>query len=342
MTTPSKLRALRRLWIAAASLLGLVTFGVTGYRLIEDMPFLDALYMTVTTVTTVGYGEVRPLSDAGRIFTMTLILLGVIVATYSLTTTATFLFAGEWRRFWQAQRRDRMIEHLHQHVIVCGYGRVGRHVVDELRLEGIPFVVIDPHPDKIIELDQAGYLAVCGDAAQEANLHAAGIGRARGLIASAHSDAENVFIVLTARALRADLTIVARADFEESEPKLHRAGANKVIRPNHLAGRRMVGMLTRPEVADFLDEVTHTGGLELLVEQIPVAVNSDLAGLTLAEARRRHCLEITVLAVKQPDGRFLTRVDGDTVLVPRSILIAVGTQSQLAATMRPAGAGLTA
>ncbi len=333
MKVPPRLQALRRLANAAVALTGLLLTGVAGYRWIEGMSFLDGLYMTVITVTTVGYQEVHPLSPSGRIFTMLLILGGVVVVTYSLGTVAAFVFTGEWQAHWRAQRRDQMIHRLHQHVIVCGFGRVGRHVVEELQTEGIPFVVIDRNPDKVRRVEDAGHLSIPGDAAQEANLRAAGIERARGLIACANSDAENVFIVLTARSLRNDLTIVARADYEESEPKLHRAGANKVIRPNHLAGRRMVGMLTRPEVADFLDEITHSGDLELLVEQIPVDRSSRLAGLPLAEARKRHDLNLTVLALRQPDGRFLTRVDGTTVLEPGSILIAVGTKPELAAAL---------
>jgi voltage-gated potassium channel len=319
---------------AATLLVTLLVYGVIGYRWIESMRFLDALYMTVITITTVGFGEVKPLSDAGRIFTISLILSGVIVATYSLTTIATFLFAGEWRQYWRQRRCEAMISALRQHVIVCGFGRVGRHVVEELRTEKIPYAIIDKGAPAVQELESEGELVVRGDAAHEANLVAAGIHRARGLVACANSDAENVFIALTARSICPTLNIVARADFEESEPKLRRAGANRVIRPNHLAGRRMVNMLTRPDVADFLDEVTHTGGLELLVEQVAIAPSSSLAGIRLEVAREKHGLEATILAVRSADGRFQTPVDGNTLLPPGGLVIAIGTRPQIERTIQ--------
>ena len=218
---------------------------------------------------------------------------------------------------------------LTNHIIVCGYGRVGRNVVAELQSEGLPYVVIDLMPEKIARAQEGGALTVLGDAAHESRLQEAGIAHARGLVAAAKSDAENVFIVLTARCLRPDLAIVARADLEESEPKLLRAGANRVILPYHLTGRRMVTMLLRPGVADFLDEVSHTGGLELLLEQVQITPGSPLTGLTLIEARQRHQIDVTVLACKRADGRWNTRPDGETTVQAGSQLIALGTLEQL-------------
>ena len=326
MSSPTRLRDPRQLLFAGTGLLALLAAGITGYRVLEDMPWIDALYMTVITVSTVGFTEVHPLSPVGRIFTIGLIFAGVATATYSVTTIATFVFAGEWRTFRQLRRRQRMLGELRNHVIVCGYGRVGRHVVDELRSEGLPFAVIDPLAQKVTRLEQDGILALQGDAAQEANLRAAGIDHARGLVACANSDAENVFIVLTARSLRTGLNIIARADAEESEAKLRRAGANKVILPYLLTGRRMVCLLTRPDVADFLDEVTHTSGLELLVEQIPVPATSPLAGRALAAVRAALGPDLTVLAVKGPDGRLGTRLPEDAIVAGGSLLIVVGAQ----------------
>jgi len=311
--------------------------GVVGYRWLEGWPLLDALYMTVITLSTVGFGEVRPLSPAGRIFTMALIVSGGVLAAYSLSSLAHFFFSGEWRNHWENKRRLRMLTKLSNHIIVCGYGRVGRNVVAELKLEGLPLVVIDLNPDKVARVQEAGNLAVLGDASHESKLREAGVERARGLVAAAKSDAENVFIVLTARSLRPDLSIVARADYEESEPKLLRAGASRVILPYHITGRRMVTMLVRPQVADFLDEVSHTSGMELLLEQVQVSSKSPRVGQALAEAQVRHQLDVTVLACKRADGQWNTRPRGDTVVQADSQIIALGTVDHLQKLIELAG-----
>ena len=315
--------------IAGVALVALLAVGTAGYRFIEHMPWLDAVYMTVITVSTVGFGEIHPLSQMGRAFTIGLIFGGVVIGTYSITTLAGSLFSGEWQQRWEDRRRMEQIRHLRGHVILCGYGRVGRHVAAELQSEGIPFVVLEVAGPSAHKGQEAGILILHADASHEANLRLAGIEHARGLIAAANTDAENVFIVLTAHTLRPDLSIVARADSEESEAKLCRAGASRVILPYHLTGRRMVSMLMRPAVSEFLDEVTHTSGLELLVEQIPVMAGSPLEGITLQEARTQGRLELTVLGVRHPDGRFDTRITGELRLRAGCLVIAVGTREQL-------------
>ncbi len=322
-------RLLDRFVPIVAGLLVLPAIGVAGYCWIEGWPVLDALYMTVITLSTVGYTEVHPMSSAGRIFTMGLIAGGGVLAAYALTQVAQIVFSGELRSSWAAQKRRRMLAELSQHFIVCGYGRVGRNVVTELQSEQLPFVVIEPQPEKVAAVQESGALAVQGDAAVEGVLRQAGIERARGLVACAKTDADNVFIVLTARSLRPDLIIVARADVEESEAKLRRAGASRVILPYHITGRRMVTMLVRPDVADFLDEVSHTSGLELVLEQIQIAPTSPLAGLALAVAQARHDFDVTVLACKHADGQWNTRPHSETVVQPGCQLIALGTLPNL-------------
>ncbi|MCE9612337.1 MAG: potassium channel protein [Chthoniobacter sp.] len=312
-----------------AGLLVLPAIGVAGYCWIERWSVLDALYMTVTTLATVGYGEVHPLSPGGRIFTIGLIASGGVLGAYALTQVAQIVFTGEWRRYWVNQKRRRMLTELSNHFIVCGYGRVGRNVIAELGNEKLPFVVIELQPEKVARVQETGALAVAGDAALESVLRQAGIERARGLVACAKTDADNVFIVLTARSLRPDLTIVARADVEESEAKLRRAGASRVILPYHITGRRMVTMLVRPDVADFLDEVSHTSGLELVLEQIRIAPTSPLVGLPLVAAQARHDFDVTVLACKHADGRWNTRPHSETVLEAGCQMIALGTLPNL-------------
>lgn len=322
-------RAIDRFLPMVAGLLVLPTLGVLGYRWIEGWPWMDAAYMTVETLSTVGFGEVHPLSTPGRLLTMGLIVCGGVFAAYAFTQLAHLLFIGEWRAYWENRRRLRMIQDLSNHVIVCGYGRVGRNVVAELQAEGLPFVVLDVDPARAAQVEGDGHLFVLGDAAHEARLREAGIERARGLVAAAKSDAENVFIVLTARSLRADLPIVARADLEESEPKLVRAGANRVILPYHITGRRLVAMLVRPHVADFLDEVAHANGTELVLEQVQIAPDSPLAGQELGVVQGRHRLDVTVLACKHADGRWDTRPRASTRVEAGSQLITLGKFPQL-------------
>ena len=326
--------AFRRFLFPIIFLIVLLTAGTAGYRYLEKMEILDALYMTVITISTVGFGEIKPLSPVGRIFTMGLIFSGGGLVAYTLTDVASFLLSGEWRANWENRRRLRMLEHLSNHVIVCGYGRVGRHVAQELKDEGLLFVVIDPNPEKIEQIREAGYLALHGSASDEAHLKTAGIYRARGLVVAANSDAENVFIVLTARSMRKDLLIVARANYEDSEPKLLRAGSNRLILPYRIAGRRMVSMLVRPEVADFLDEIAHTSGLELLLEQIQITPTSSLAGQTLAQAQLPGKLGITVVACKPSNGELNMRIGPDTVLHANARIIALGTPEQLQALIK--------
>jgi voltage-gated potassium channel len=329
MNGSSRQRLFDRFAPMVIGLIVLPAVGVAGYCWIEGWSFLDALYMTVTTLATVGYGETHPLSTGGRIFTMGLIFTGGVMAAFALTQLAQIVFSGEWRQHWENQKRLRMLAEISHHIIVCGYGRVGRNVVEELKAEALPFVVIDLSPEKVAQVKELGALAVLGDASNESKLKEAGIERARGLVAAAKSDAENVFIVLTARSLRPDLSIVARADVEESQPKLLRAGANRVILPYHITGRRLVTMLVRPAVADFLDEVSHTSGMELLLEQIQVSGGSPLAGQTLAAAQSLHQFEVTVLACKTSDGNWNYHPRGSMVLESGCQLIALGTQEHL-------------
>lgn len=326
-------RALKRLLIALIVLTSLLLIGTAGYRFLEGMALIDALYMAVITISTVGFGEIKSLSPAGRVFTMGLIMGGGGLAAYTLSNVAAFFVGGEWREQWEQQRRLRMLGQLKNHIIVCGYGRVGRHVAHDLKLEGLPFVVIDPDLDKIAHIQAAGYLGFQGNGANEQHLHAVGIERARGLVVAAASDAENVFIVLTARSLRTDLLIIARANYDESESKLLRAGANRVILPYTITGRRMVTLLVRPDVADFLDEVAHVGNLELLLEQIRIAPTSLLVGRTLAQLESQHQIDITVLAARLPDGSLNTRPNGNTVLQSQVQIVALGTREQLQAFM---------
>ena len=227
-----------------------------------------------------------------------------------------------------------MLSKLSDHVIVCGFGRVGRRVSDELTQEGVQFIVVDINPERVEHAWELGYVAVVGNAANETMLTEAGIKEARALIACVNSDAENVFIILTARSLNPSLQIIARANYEDSEPKMIRAGANRTIVPYDISGKRMVTMLMRPNVADFLDEVAHVGGMELLLEQIHVSPESPFAGKTLLDMEVRSTMGITVLACRHTDGRFETHPGPETIIEPDGILLVLGTRDQLRAMKR--------
>jgi voltage-gated potassium channel len=311
------------------ALIALVGIGVAGFRLLEGFTLLDSLYMTVITLTTVGFGEVHALSPAGRIFTMLLILGGGGIAAYAVTACVEYLVSGQWRAHWLERRKRKMLDSLSGHIIVCGFGRVGRYVAQDLKAEGIPFVILEKDPERMELSSRHGYLALQGNAANELLLEQAGIRRARGLVAAVDSDAENVYIVLTARGMKTDLHIIARANFEESESKLIRAGADRVLLPYSLSGRRMVTMLLRPEVADFLDEVAYAGGMELLLEQVKVGKASQLEGLTLAEAKSRLQLNVSVLAYRTPPSTSNQRPGPDTRFVDGMQLFAFGTRDDL-------------
>jgi voltage-gated potassium channel len=227
-----------------------------------------------------------------------------------------------------------MLASLKNHVIVCGFGRVGRFVAQDLKSEGISFVILEKDP-AIVELTHRfGYLSLQGNAANEGLLEQAGILHARGLVAALNSDAENVYITLTARGMNPDLNIIARANFEESESKLLRAGANRVLLPYSLSGRRMVTMLLRPEIADFLDEVSHIGGMELLLEQVTVGKASQLEGLTLAEAKIRLQLNVSILIYRDPGSTTNLRPSPETRFAEGMQVFAFGTRDDLQLLMK--------
>jgi voltage-gated potassium channel len=329
MFRDTRTRVSHRLSFALIALVIVLIVGTTGFALLEEMDWLDAFYMTVITISTVGFGEIKTLSHAGRVFTIGLIVSAALITFYAASIITNLVASGEWREYLQRERERRMLEQLENHVIVCGYGRVGRHVVHTLLTENLPFVVIDPSAEVVSHLLELGHIALQGNAADEPTLKQAGIERARALIVAVNSDAENVFIVLTARGIRTDLEIIARANYEASEPKLLRAGANHVISPYRIGGRRMVTTLVRPAVADFLDEVAHVGNEELLIEQVNIAPTSPLVGKTLAQAQLTERVGVTLLACKMPGTTTRTTPNAEMILQPNMQILALGSPEQL-------------
>ena len=319
-----QLSAIRLFSVSIISVTLLLAAGTAGYMIIEQMSLLNAVYMTVITVATVGFSEVHPLSDAGKLFTIFLIIGGTGLFFFTLTNVAVFLLSGEWRAHWEQQRNQRMLRKLNDHFIVCGYGRLGGNVAEELKAKGIPFVVIDNTIEPVLRARDNGDLAIKGNAADESVLVDAGLHRAKGLIAAAGSDAENVFIVLTAKNLKPTLHIVARADCEESESKLLRAGAEKVVMLYRSAGKRMANLLIEPELEEYLDELSDASNLNLRIAQFVVSDTSPLIGKSFQEVDLYNNHRINVVGYKLPGGELHTTPRPAEIIQKKGTIIAIG------------------
>jgi voltage-gated potassium channel len=318
----------RRLLNIVLIFAAIVLVGGVGYVVIEGWSWIDAFYMSVITVTTVGFGEVHPLTSAGRLFTSVLIVLGVAAITYSFTALANYLVAGELGDVLEEFRMKRKIEALQGHFLVCGFGRVGQQVCTQLVQEGQSFVVVDNYGNAIERARVLGYPVVEGDAGDDDVLDQAGIRRARGLVAAVESDAANLFVVLTARTLKPDLFVVARADTEDSVEKLQIAGADRVHSPYSLGGRLIAQTLLRPDVVDFLEAVMYDESLHLFLEDLTVGVGSSLAASTVGEARIREATGANILGLKHGDD-VMVSPNSDHPLHPGDVLVALGTRQQL-------------
>jgi voltage-gated potassium channel len=316
----------RRVRLGLAALGLIVVGGTVGYLLL-GFSFLNAVYQTVTTISTGGFGEVEPLSSNGRVFTIILILVGVGTALYTFTVLLETFIEGHLGNLLGRRRMEREISELHDHVIVCGWGRVGRAIADYLSHAGQRVVVIDRDVERVGTIP---YPTVHGDVTEDEVLLKAGIERARVLVAAVDTDADNVYVTLSSRTLRPDLVIIARARNDAAAAKLTRAGANRVVNPQRIAGDRMAAFALQPHVVDFLEVVMHDGSLEFRLEEVAVPSSSKLAGSSLRDAQIRERSGAMILAMRQPDGRFVTNPPPETIIEPQHILIAIGTAAQLA------------
>jgi voltage-gated potassium channel len=314
----------RRPWLAVALLLSALIGGTTGYVLIERWPVWDAFYMTVTTITTVGFKEVHPMSRAGEAFTVLLILAGVGTAFYTFTLLATIVVEGGLHAQFERRRRTRMLDSIQDHFIVCGYGRIGAIIVEELRRQGVPYVVIERDSEQVHAVMELGGLAVEADASSEDVLRRVGIDRARGLIAAVGTDAENVYAVLTARVIRPDLYIIGRAETEDAERKLIRAGANRVVAPYRIGARELAQTALRPAVVDFFELATRSGNLELAIEQVAIRAGSPLAGKSIVDANVRQKFGLIVVGIQRAHGKMEFNPPGDAVMQPEDQLVVLG------------------
>jgi voltage-gated potassium channel len=305
--------------------------------LVEHYSLLDSAYQTTTTITTVGFGEVREFDASARAFSILLMIFGVGAAFYTLGGVFEELVEDSLTRFGR-RRMDRRIESLSTHVIVCGYGRVGQRIAEVLQGKGIDIVVIDTGDEQCAQAASQGILTVQGDSTEDDVLRNAGIERASTVVISLASDADAISTVLSARVLGPDLRIVARANAESSEAKLERAGVDHIVNPLSQGAQRMAAFAQQPAVADFLDVVVHDGSLEYQLEEVKVAPHARVAGSTLGEAHLRARTGALVLAVRRADGQILSNPGPGIVLEPGLTLIAIGTTEQFQALEREVAA----
>ncbi len=318
-----------RFFLVVGLVVALLLGGTVGYILIEGWGWHDAFFMTVITLSTVGYGEVRPLTALGESFTVMLILLGVGGVAYTFSTLADYVVAGEFNGFLRRQRMMRNISQLRNHYIICGYGRVGRQVVQGLRANHYDVVIIDASEERIAQFEEEGLHFIIGDAASDPVLEQAGIEHASGLCTCLPNDATNVFVVLSARTFNPDLFIISRGNLPESERKLRIAGANQVINPYTITGHRMAAQLLHPSVVEFLDVAMRAGDLELRIEEIRISADSSMNGKSLVECNVRGDTGVNVLAIRRHDGQLYTHLPANFTLHVDDILISLGTHPQL-------------
>jgi len=307
----------------------IVIFGTVGYIVIEDWGFLDALYMTIITISTVGYSEVHHVSKAGRLFTILLVFFGVGFTLYIAAAVVQFMVEGRIRLILGRRRLEKKISRMKDHYIVCGYGRIGRVLCRNLKRKPLDLVVVEKNPELISVMDADGVLYISGDASNEENLLKAGIKRAKGLVAALASDADNVFLVLTARQLDPDLIIIARASQEESKSKLRAAGANTVESPYDMGAASMAHRIIRPTVTSFLDLAFAYKRKDIQMEEIPVSASSDLVNVMLKDTGIRQKYNLIIIAIKKPDKSMLFNPSFEAIIEMGDTVIAVGEEINL-------------
>jgi voltage-gated potassium channel len=315
--------------VAVVLLVSVIAGGTVGYVAIEGWGAWDAFYMTVITVTTVGYKEVHDLSRRGQVFTVILLLGGVGAALYTFTLLAAAVVEGGLRKRFQRHRRVHMLETIKDHFIVCGYGRIGKLVAVQFGRQNIPFVVLELHPERVQAALDDGWLALEGEASREEVLKKAGIERARGLIAAVGTDAENVYTVLSARVLRPDLFIVGRAESDDSTRKLERAGADRVISPYQIGAVHIAQTALRPAVVDFVALATNAENLELAMEEVAVAPSSTLANRSILDANLRQRYGVIVVGIQRSDRRMDFNPEPSTTISAGDKLVVLGRPESL-------------
>jgi voltage-gated potassium channel len=313
-------RLLLILGVLLLTLLG----GTLGFVFIEHYPPFDAFYMTLITISTVGYGELYPLSHAGRIFNSFLIFFGVTIMLLAVGGMTQAIIELELNQYFGKRRTKKMIDALEDHYIVCGYGRIGRGAAGELQRAGVPFLIVDQNEDRVEWAMKSGMLAVLADATDDETLREAGVLRAKGLIATLQSDADNLFVILSAKALKPSLLVSARIASEQSEKKMRLAGADYVFAPYDITGNRMAQVMLKPHVFQFIDFTTKSMGLDVGIEQVRVPDKSEFASKSLLETKIRKELGVIVLAIRKADGQMIFNPPAEAEITGGDHLIVMG------------------
>ena len=317
-------------WRLSVVLLVLIVgAGTAGFVFIEGWDVFDAFYMTITTVTTVGYGEIHPLSRAGRVFNSGVIILGVSTVLYTFSFLMARLVEGDLQARWTAYRRQRMLDDLTHHFIICGFGRIGQIVAREFTRQDVPLVIIERDAERMQAAIDMGYLAVEADASSEDVLKRVGIERARGFIAAVSTDADNVFAILTARLLRPDLFIIGRAETEDAKAKLVRAGADRVLSPYQIGGLQLAQTALRPAVVDFVQLATSSDNLDLNMEQVQIGAGAPLAGRTILAANLRQRFGVVVVGIQRASGAMEFNPPPESVMGVGDYLVVLGQAKNL-------------
>jgi voltage-gated potassium channel len=320
----------QRIRVALGIILFGNVFGVVGFMTIEDYPFLNALFMTVITISTVGFGEVEPLSTVGKLFTTFLILFNLGGVTYAVTVFSSYFLDGSFQSDYLQYRLNRMIDQMNQHVVVCGYGRNGRQACSTLESYGVPYVVIEKDSETETLLNRHKIPHIMGNAVEDDLLESAGIHKARGLITTLPRDAENVFVVLTARSMSADLHIISRASYSNSEHKLRIAGANSIIMPDKVGGSQMATLITKPDLMEFVDIIMGQGASHPSLEEINFEeLRPQFRHKSLRELDIRSHTGCNVVGFKHRDQGYIINPEPELTLDEQTKIIALGTEEQI-------------
>ena len=319
-------RGLGRLWFALLLFIISVVVGTLGFMLIEKYTLLDAFYMSMITLSTVGFTEVQPLTNTGQLFASMYILLNLVIFAYVLGTISTYIFEGELKEIFNRYKVNREVNKLTNHIIVCGYGRNGRKTCEELQTNGLDFVLLELNPESLGNSDDLPFHCIIGDATQDDTLIGVGIKRARAIITTLPRDSDNVFITLTARELNPNIYIISRASEDKSETKLLRAGANKVVMPDALGGQHMARLLTKPNVIEFLDLLSGVGEHAFLLEDITFnELKESYRNKSIRELDIRRKTGATIIGFKHLNGDFEFNPNGDTRVTQDDTIIIIGT-----------------
>ncbi|MFN5831858.1 MAG: potassium channel family protein [Bacteroidota bacterium] len=326
-----KIKYFTKLYVALLLILAMISIGILGYILIEKYTFLEAFYMTIITIATVGFQEVHPLSDLGKIFTAFLIITSFGTFAYAISAITKYVVEGEFNYYYKFYKVNNTISKLNNHVVICGYGRNGKQAATALHMNKQNFVIIEKSEVLAEQIKEQGFLCIQGDCTQDDILNKSGIANARALITTLPIDADNLFVVLTARSINSKLTIISRASDDNSDKKLKIAGANNVIMPDKIGGAHMASLVIKPDVIEFIDHITGQGGPNINLEEIVFSeLPEQLRNHTIKDLEIRNKSGANIIGYKTADGEYVINPSADTKIIPGAKLFVLGTPQQVA------------